>query len=208
MLLNADWMRCPSFFSCDMRYSDLVVHRVLVRVLGLGDGGSEDRDLLRLSETGDHLSMTERRSASAERDAQDRFLASFLASHIGASFRGRVCGVTRFGLFVRLDDTGADGLVPMRTLPDDYYEHDVNAHALIGRRWGRTYRLGDTVTVRLDQADPLTGAMVLALLANEPGPPISVAGAPRRGGKGGGGNKTVGRHHGKAATGGAKRGKR
>ena len=101
---------------------------------------------------------------AAERDATDRYVASFLADRVGAEFPGRITGVTRFGLFVRLAETGADGLVPISTLPDDYYDHDEAAHALVGRRWNRVFRLGAKVSIRVTEADPLTGSTVFALV--------------------------------------------
>ena len=116
---------------------------------------------------GEHISTTERRAAAAERDAGDRFIAAFLAKRVGEILAGRVTGVTRFGLFVRLADTGADGLVPISSLPSDFYDHDERNHALVGRRWGRTYRLGERVAVRLVQAEALTGGLLLELIEGE-----------------------------------------
>ena len=160
------------FTSPIRRYADLTVHRALIRCLGLGGGdGTPDEELARLEPIGEHISITERRAASAERDALDRFVAAFLSDHVGGVFHGRVTGVTRFGLFVRLHDTGADGLVPVSTLPDDFYHHDSAGHALIGERWGRVFRLGAQVRVRLAEADPVTGSCVLGLLDAEEGAP-------------------------------------
>ena len=108
----------------------------------------------------------------AERNAVDRFTAAYLSEQIGVEFSGRISGVTRFGLFVELDESGADGLVPMRSLNDDYYVHDEKAHALIGRRTGNVFRLGAPVTVRLKEADGLTGSTVLELAGHENGADI------------------------------------
>jgi len=155
--------RYAHFTSPIRRYSDLLVHRGLVSALRLGPGGLPENAGASFVETGEHISMTERRAAAAERDAQDRFVAGFLASRVGASFAGRINGVTRFGLFVTLDQTGADGLVPIRTLPSDYYIHDETRHRLIGRRSGRTFVLGDPVEVRLAEADTVTGGLLLEL---------------------------------------------
>ena len=105
----------------------------------------------------------------AERNATDRFTAAYLSEKIGAEFAGRIAGVTRFGLFVELDESGADGLVPMKSLDDDFYVHDEEAHALIGRRRGKIYMLGATVTVVLIEADGLTGSTVLNLINDEKG---------------------------------------
>jgi hypothetical protein len=79
---------------------------------------------------------------AAERDAMDRYVAAFLEDRVGATFDGRITGVTRFGLFVRLEETGADGLVPVSSLGDEYFTHDDRAHALVGERTGQRYTLG------------------------------------------------------------------
>ncbi|PWC74764.1 ribonuclease R [Azospirillum sp. TSH64] len=155
--------RYAHFTSPIRRYADLIVHRALIRTLGLGVGGLDDETLGRLAEIGDHLSGTERRAATAERDAVDRYTAAFLADRIGERFSGRISGVSRFGLFVRLDESGADGLVPASSLPDDRYDHDEAAHTLVGQRTGRTYRLGNPVKVVLVEADPVSGSTLFRL---------------------------------------------
>ncbi len=151
------------FTSPIRRYADLIVHRALIRTLNLGVGGLDDGALDRLTEIGDHISATERRAAAAERDAVDRFTASYLADRIGQRFSARIAGVTRFGLFVRLDESGADGLIPASALPDDRYDHDESKHALVGQRSGRVYRLSAPVAVILVEADPLTGSTLFRL---------------------------------------------
>ncbi|WP_353860534.1 ribonuclease R [Azospirillum formosense] len=162
--------RYAHFTSPIRRYADLIVHRALIRAHGLGPGGLDDAAMAGLTDIGEHISMTERRAATAERDAIDRFTAAFLADRVGALFTGRISGVTRFGLFIRLDENGADGLIPASTLPDDQYEHDERAHALVGQRTGRRYRLGSAVKVVLVEADPLTGSTLFALPRAEDGP--------------------------------------
>ncbi|MCB1537437.1 MAG: ribonuclease R [Rhodospirillales bacterium] len=157
------------FTSPIRRYADLIVHRSLIRAYGLGDGGLEEGETHRLAETADHISLTERASMEAERAAVDRFTAAFLARHLGQVFSGRISGVTRFGLFVTLDETGADGLVPIRTLPPDYYVHSEDQHALIGRRTGRLFRLCAPVRVMVVDADRLTGSTAFELVGAEDG---------------------------------------
>ena len=152
------------FTSPIRRYADILVHRALISTLGLGDGGLSPDELDRLDETSEHISATERRAVFAERDAMDRLTAAFLADRVGAEFSARISGVTRFGLFVRLEETGADGLVPMRALPADWYDHDEIAHRLIGEKSGIIYTLGDRVTVQLSDADPATGSLTFSLI--------------------------------------------
>ena len=151
------------FTSPIRRYADLLVHRALIGGLKLGDDGLPAGSEHQFEEMGGHISATERSSAAAERDAVDRFTAAFLRDQVGASFSGRVNGVTRFGLFVTLDDSGADGLIPISTLPSDFYHHVEARHTLEGERWGRVYRLGDRLRVKLLEAEPMTGGLILAL---------------------------------------------
>jgi ribonuclease R len=101
----------------------------------------------------------------AERETADRLIAHFLADRIGATFQGRISGVTRAGLFVKLSDTGADGLIPIRTLGTEYFNYDETRHALIGTRSGAMHRLGDVVDVRLVEAAPVAGALRFELLS-------------------------------------------
>ena len=148
--------RYAHFTSPIRRYADLLVHRA---ILGALPAGSDER----FAEMGVHISATERRAAAAERDAMNRFTALFLADRVGAVFAGRINGVTRFGLFVTLDETGADGLIPVSTLPTDYYNHDEVRHCLTGRRFGKTFTLGDVLQVKLAEANPLTGSLIFHL---------------------------------------------
>src|SRR5439155_7953264 len=103
--------------------------------------------------------MTERRAMAAERDSVDRYVAAFMEDRVGAVFDARIASVTRFGLFVRLKETGADGLLPIRSLGAEFFRHDEKRHALVGDRTGTLYRLGDIVRVRLAEAAPLTGGL-------------------------------------------------
>jgi ribonuclease R len=155
--------RYAHFTSPIRRYADLAVHRALIAGLDLGAGGLPPVEAADFAETAEHISMTERRAAAAERSAVDRYTAAFLAERVGASFAGRITGATRAGLFVALAETGADGLIPISTLPNDYYDHDEKRHRLVGRRWGRVYTLGDALTVRLAEANAVTGGLIFAL---------------------------------------------
>lgn len=155
------------FTSPIRRYADLLVHRSLIKAYGLGEGGLSEEEAVTLEERAEQISTTERNSASAERSATDRFTAAWMSERIGAEFSGVINGVTRFGMFVTLDENGADGLIPMRSLPDDYYIHDEKQHALIGRKHKRIYRLGAKVQIRLKEADGLTGSSVFELANDE-----------------------------------------
>jgi ribonuclease R len=158
--------RYAHFTSPIRRYADLIVHRGLIRALRLGDGGlPQEQDGAALGEIGAQISAAERRAMKAERETFDRLLAHFLADRVGATFAGHISGATRAGLFVKLDDTGADGFVPARTIGADYFRYHEDRHALIGTRSGETYRLGDPVTVRLVEAAPVAGALRFEILS-------------------------------------------
>jgi ribonuclease R len=177
--------RYGHFTSPIRRYADLVVHRALIRALGLGDDGLTDHEIGRLPETAEHITAAERRAMAAERDATDRYVAAFLSDKVGAEFEGRITGVTRFGLFIRLNGTGADGLIPVSSLGEEYFIHDDRAHALVGERSGRRWRLGRMVEVRLLEATPVTGGLLFEMLSeaeaadpNAPRPRLGVRGRP------------------------------
>lgn len=150
------------FTSPIRRYSDLLVHRALVIGMSPSDGKLSD-DPGDFTKLGEHLSVTERRAQAAERDAMDRYAAHYLKDRVGATFPARISGVSRFGLFINVEGIGADGLVPIKTLPSDYYVHDESKHVLVGRRTGNTYRLGDRVEATLREATPITGGMLFEL---------------------------------------------
>lgn len=152
------------FTSPIRRYADLIVHRALIRTFKLGDDGLTDHEVNRLPSIGEHISDRERVAQAAERETIDRYIALFLEDKVGATFSARVSGVTNFGLFVNVDPMGADGMVPLRTLPDDYYIHDEKRHSLVGRRTGLTFRLAMPLTVRLIEVDSATGRLLMELV--------------------------------------------
>jgi ribonuclease R len=167
--------RYAHFTSPIRRYADLLVHRALVA------GGAPSREAGdSLGAIAGHISATERRAAAAERSALDRYRALLLGGAIGTVFEARITGVARFGVFVTLPETGADGLVPISTLPSDYYDHDPAHHRLIGRRTGRIFALGDAVNATLVEADTIGGRMVFRL-DGDSGPRAAASARPRRG---------------------------
>jgi ribonuclease R len=183
------------FTSPIRRYADLIVHRALIRALGLGDDGLTDRDIAQMKDTAERITFAERRAMAAERDATDRYVAAFLSDRVGAEFDGRITGVTRFGLFVRLAETGADGLVPVSKLGGEYFVHDDTAHALVGERTGARWPLGMMVTVKLVEATPVTGGLLFEMIsepaaadpnARQPRLGMRARGDRRPGGPGGG----------------------
>ncbi|MEM9138337.1 MAG: ribonuclease R [Pseudomonadota bacterium] len=157
--------RYAHFTSPIRRYADLIVHRALISALGLGDDGLAKGSAAELAEVAEHISRTERRSMEAERDTVDRYVAAYLSDREGAEFEGVISGTSRAGAFVRLTETGADGLIPISSLGTDYFHHDRASNTLTGERTGRIIGLGLPVTVRLIEATPVTGGLILELLS-------------------------------------------
>jgi ribonuclease R len=161
--------RYAHFTSPIRRYADLLVHRGLIaggNAAGAGFGAGElppETDRAQMAAIGEHISATERRSAAAERSAIERYRAMLVGGAIGALFSARISGVAEFGLFVTLAESGATGLVPISSLPGDYYDRHQGVPRLVGRRFGRAFRLGDPVTVRLVEADPIAGRLLFRI---------------------------------------------
>ena len=153
------------FTSPIRRYSDLIVHRSLISAHGWGNDGLTEGEIGRLEKTATHLSETERRSMMAERDTTDRYLAAYLSERVGNEFAGRISGIARFGAFVKMDETGADGLVPVRSLGREFFHFDREAGTLEGLDTGLIIAIGQRITVRLAKATPLTGGLELELLS-------------------------------------------
>jgi ribonuclease R len=166
------------FTSPIRRYADLIIHRGLISAHGWGMDGLSPQDIEQLEATGGHISDTERRSMLAERDTTDRYLAAYMSERVGDEFEGRISGIARFGVFVKLDDSGADGLVPMRALGREYFHYNPDEQTLMGADTGRIIRLGQRATVRLAQSVPVTGGLTFELLALEN---TALAQGPRKG---------------------------
>ena len=152
------------FTSPIRRYSDLIVHRALISAHKWGKDGLTPADAETLEQTATHISETERRSMMAERDTNDRYLAAFLSERVGNEFTGRISGIAKFGAFIRLDETGADGLIPIRSLGNEYFHFDPDNGTLMGSDTGLTLSLGQRVTVKLTEATPVTGGIALELI--------------------------------------------
>ena len=157
--------RYAHFTSPIRRYADLIVHRALVRALGMGNDGLTDAEMEELDQIAQAISDTERRAMAAERETADRLIAAHLADRIGGKFQARVSGLVRTGLFVRLIETGADGFVPASSIGHEYFFHDEVRQALVGEDTGLAYRLGDPVEVRLVEAIPTAGALRFEMLS-------------------------------------------
>jgi ribonuclease R len=172
--------RYAHFTSPIRRYADLLVHRALIAAERLGEGRLEG-DADAWSELGAWLSRCERRAMEAERVARGRFTALLYEDRVGGVFEATVVGVQRFGLFVQLVDTLAEGLVPVATLGAEYFVHDPGRHALVGQSSGIALALGDRLRVELVEVDPLQGQLAFRLLDHTPGVAArSAAGSWRR----------------------------
>jgi ribonuclease R len=152
------------FTSPIRRYADLVVHRALIRAHKWGEDGLTEAEVERLRQTGEQISVTERRSMEAERDTTDRYLAAYLSDRVGTELSGRISGIQRFGAFVQLDETGADGLIPIRDIGREYFDYDRDSQTLMGTETGIMVSVGQRVLVRLAEATPVTGGIILELL--------------------------------------------
>ena len=134
--------RYAHFTSPIRRYADILVHRALISACRLGEGGLAAGEAEAFEAIGAEISAAERRAMAAERDTLNRFMSAYMHSRLGDSFAGRISGISRFGLFVSLDETGAEGIVPMRSLGRAAFRHDEAAHALGGQDWQPVLALG------------------------------------------------------------------
>ena len=153
--------RYAHFTSPIRRYADLIVHRALIRALKFGSDGLPDSQIENLDETAAHISSTERRAMLAERSAKERYLSAFMSTRIGNEFAGHITGVTKSGLFIRLDDTGAEGFSPMSYLGRERFFANEDGMSLTGGTTGKTYRIGQAISVRLLETNPIAGGMLM-----------------------------------------------
>jgi ribonuclease R len=194
--------RYAHFTSPIRRYADLTVHRALVKAFNLGANGQTAKEAAALSKIAEDISDLERRSIAAERESNDRYLAGYLEDRVGADFDARIRGVTKFGLFVMLDETGADGFIPMRSIGFERFRFEEKEHAVVGETTGGVFRLGMAVKVKLAEAAPLTGGLRFEMLS-DPLPGAArrkgVAGKPSAPGRG---KKSKEKAKGKSSSGG------
>jgi ribonuclease R len=135
------------------------VHRALVSGYRLGDGGLPPADAERFEEIGEKISMLERRAMEAERETLDRYVAAYLADRVGQLVKCRISGVQPFGFFATVEDLGGDGLVLAKDLGREYFRYDEGARALVGEESGDAYRMGQRLTLRLAEANPVSGSL-------------------------------------------------
>jgi len=147
------------FTSPIRRYADLLVHRALVSAYKLGEGGLPQGEEERFVEIGENISMLERRAMEAERETIDRYVAAYLADQVGQLVNCRITGVQPFGFFATVEDLGGDGLVLAQTLGQEYFRYDEAARQLVGDETGETYRVGQRLTLRLAEANPVSGSL-------------------------------------------------
>ena len=156
--------RYGHFTSPIRRYADVLVHRGLIKALKLGNDGLSHYDIENLYETAEHISNTERNSMIAERSSTERYLAHYMSNKIDEEFEGKINGVLRAGLFISLIETGGEGFIPISSLVGDYFRHDKDHQLLEGEHSGLIYQLGDSVTVRLKEANPVSGGLIFQLI--------------------------------------------
>lgn len=162
---------CYAHFTSPIRrYADLIVHRSLITCLKLGQDGLTHDTSERLEAIAEHISKTERTAMAAERDSIARYVAAHMSDHIGRQFEATISGLARMGLFVQLVDNGAEGFIPAAKIGRDYYHYDEQTMTIRGERAGLTFRLGEPVTVRLEEAAPVSGGLRFSLVAPQEPP--------------------------------------
>ena len=165
------------FTSPIRRYADLLVHRALVSTYRLGEGGLPAADAEQFERIGEQISMLERRAMEAERETVERYVAAFLADQVGQLVECRITGVQPFGFFATVEDLGGDGLLFAKDLGQEYFRYDEAARTLVGDESGETYRVGQRLTLRLADANPVSGSLRFELPEGNYGGPSA---PPRR----------------------------
>ncbi|MFT7144910.1 MAG: ribonuclease R [Alphaproteobacteria bacterium] len=177
--------RYAHFTSPIRRYSDLIVHRSLISNLKLS-GHAEIPSPSHLVNTADHLCITERRSQKAEWEVKDRLSVRYYIDFIDKEFVARITGLTKFGMFVAVDDGAAEGMLPYRFMNDDHYIFDEKTITLKGRKNGTSYKIGGNIDVALIESDAVTGRITFAPKGMTSEDAAKLSRRPPRGGKRGG----------------------
>ncbi len=174
------------FTSPIRRYADLVVHRSLVRAWRLGEGGLTDQEAAAMEVTGELISDLERRAMVAERETMDRYVAAFLSERVGELVPCRITGVQPFGFFATVEELGGDGLVAAATLGQEYFRYDEAGQSLTGEETGTSFTLGQRLTLRLAEANPVSGGLRFELpdAAQRGGRAQAFPASPRQGRRG------------------------
>lgn len=137
------------FTSPIRRYPDTMVHRLLKRYAEGGRSANANK----YEDLCEHSSNMEQLATNAERASIKYKQVEFMADRMGQEFDGTISGVTEFGLYVQVDENGCEGMIPLRSLLDDYYEFDERNYCLVGRRFHRRYELGEKVRIRVEHAN-------------------------------------------------------
>lgn len=153
------------FTSPIRRYADLIVHRGLISALGLGEDGLSETDKAQMVDTAERISQSERRAMMAERAANERYLSAFMSKRVGETFDGMITGLSRAGLFIRLHETGAEGLAPISRLGGERFVVDDDGYTMTGLASGLTFKLGEAVEVTLEETIPVKGGLLFSLEA-------------------------------------------
>ena len=157
--------RYTHFTSPIRRYADLVTHRAIIETINRGQNPLCEFGPGELEAIGESISICERKSMLAERDTVDRYLAAFFSDRLGLEVLGTISGVARFGIFVKIDESGADGLVPVSTIGNEYFRYNREKQVLVAERTGLVLGLGKRVLVRLVETNALTGGLTLQLIS-------------------------------------------
>lgn len=140
----------------------MLIHRALIKAYNMPDGGGleDNADRSLFEQIGEHISATERQAVCAERETDARFLSAYMQPALGSDFDVKISGLTSAGIFAAVESLGAEGLIPMRTLPDDDYQLRNCGFELFGTRSGRAFMFGDVIRARLTEASPVTGGLI------------------------------------------------
>jgi ribonuclease R len=170
------------FTSPIRRYADLLVHRSLSGAYGMEPRAAAltGDEAERMTMLGELISQAERRAMEAERETIDRYVAAYLAAHVGEVMETRITGVQRFGFFATVEGLGGDGLVPVSTLGVERFTHDEASRALIGEDTGERYAVGQRLKLRLVEANPVSGSLRFELPEGANHLPVRRGGRDRR----------------------------